>query len=94
MVVGIIKTTVSEACTGFQVWMGSAQVDQRGQLHCFNPATVFEHLQEGLDLLAAAIPVAQLDNGFKAFCRQVSQQMPFQRLAAAGVLIWPCRFCW
>jgi len=71
MVVGIFKTTVSEACTGFQVWMGSAQVDQRGPLHCFNSATVFEHMEEGLNLLAAAIPVAQLDNGFTAFCRQV-----------------------
>lgn len=51
------------------------------QLQCFNPATILEYMKEGLGLLAAAIPVDQLDYGDKAFCRPVGQQTPFHRFA-------------
>ena len=67
-----------------QFQLGDAALLQR-----FNPATILEHMEEGLDFPAAAIPVDQLDHGFKAFGRPVGQQTPFHRFATGRGVDFP-----
>lgn len=57
------------------------QLGHTGQLQRLDPATVLQHMEESLNLPAAAIPVNQFDDRLKALGCTVRQQAPLNRIA-------------
>jgi hypothetical protein len=51
------------------------------KLQGFDPATVLQHVEEGLNLPATAIPVNHFDDAFKSVGFAIRQQPPRDRLA-------------
>ncbi len=68
---------------------GQFELADMFELQGFDPAAVLEHVEEGLDLPAAAIPVDQFDDGVEGRCASVRQQPPLHRLDPSGRMAFP-----